>query len=111
LATPAFAQGTVSASCSDFVAAPTLPDGATATRAEVEAANAAVLAWDEARRAKQLLCQADVNAISQAFNAAEQERRTLITNWATEVTEFNTREPAAAAPTRERRSRGDFSRD
>lgn len=111
MASPAFAQAIVSPNCTGFAPAPTLPDGATATRAEIEAANAQVVAWDEARRAKQVLCQADLNAMSAAFNTVEQERRATVTAWGAEVTEFNTREVPATPQNRERRSRGDFSRD
>ncbi len=103
MVSPAFAQATVSANCSGFDAAPTIPDGATATRAELEAANAVVQAWVEARTAKLVICQDEVNAMSQAFNTAEQERRTFIANWTAEVNEFNARE--SAAPNRSERNR------
>jgi len=89
-ASPAFAQ-TTTPNCTGFDPAPTLPDGASANRAAIEAANAQVQAWSEARRQKLLACQADVNAMSQAFNAAEQERRTLQSAWEAEVQEFNAR--------------------
>ncbi|MDZ4690872.1 hypothetical protein [Terricaulis sp.] len=102
MASPALAQATMTANCSGFDAAPTLPDGATASRAEIEAANTRVQAWNEARRAKLVTCQADINAMSQAFNAAEQERRTLATTWDAEVTEFNARESSGSG----RRERG-----
>lgn len=101
-ASPALAQAAMTANCSDFEVAPTLPDGATASRAEVEAANTRVQAWVEARRAKLVTCQADINAMSQAFNTAEQERRALQTNWDAEVTEFNAREQSGNSNRRER---------
>jgi len=88
---PAFAQANISPNCTGFAPAPTLPDGATANRAAVEAMSTQVQAWADARRDKLLACQADINAMSQAFNTAQQERQALTTAWNTEVTEFNAR--------------------
>jgi len=102
-ASPAFAQTALTANCSGFEAAPTVPDGATAERAEIEAANTRVQAWAEARRVKLLACQADVNAMTQAFNTAEQERRTLTGSWETEVAEFNARAQTGASTGRRER--------
>jgi hypothetical protein len=102
MATPALAQATLTANCTGFEAAPTVPDGATASRADVEAANQRVQAWAEARRAKLVLCQADVNAMSQAFNAAEQERRAVTAGWDTEVAEFNAAQQSGASNRRQR---------
>src|SRR5688572_19668119 len=67
-ASPAFAQANMSPNCTGFDPAPTLPDGATAERAAVEAMNQTVQTWADARRDKLLACQADITAMTQAFN-------------------------------------------
>jgi hypothetical protein len=102
VAAPAFAQTNISPNCTGFEPAPTLPDGATANRAAVEAMNAQVQAWAEARRDKLLACQADINAMTQAFRTANQEREALTTAWNAEVTEFNARGTSSSS----RRERG-----
>lgn len=101
-ASPALAQTNMSPNCTGFDPAPTLPDGATAERSVVEAMNAQVEAWANARRDKLLACQADINAMAQAMQAANQERTALTTAWNTEVTEFNARGTASSS----RRERG-----
>ncbi|MGH6949621.1 MAG: hypothetical protein ACREH4_02020 [Vitreimonas sp.] len=101
-AAPAFAQTNISPNCTGFEAAPTLPDGATANRAEIEAMNTQVQTWDTARRNKLLACQADINAMSQAFNTAQQERQALSAAWNAEVTEFNGRSTSSSSNRRER---------
>jgi Skp family chaperone for outer membrane proteins len=101
-ASPAFAQATMTPNCTGFEAAPTLPDGATASRAEIEAANTRVQAWAEARRAKLVTCQADITAMSQTFNATEQERRATTAAWDAEVAEFNAREQSGSSNRRQR---------
>ena len=103
-ASPPFAQAALTPNCSAFEAAPTLPDGATAERAEIEAANTRVQAWSEAGRVKLLACQADINAMTNAFNTAEQQRRAATAAWEAEVAEFNAR--AQAGNTSSRRERG-----
>jgi hypothetical protein len=100
-ASPALAQTAATGNCSGFEAVPTLPDGATATRAQIEEANTAFTAWDSARQQRQLACRAEIEANSQAFNTAEAERRAAQTAWAAEVTEFNGRGDAS-----NRRERG-----
>jgi hypothetical protein len=101
-ATPAFAQTALSPNCSGFEPAPTLPDGATANRAAVEAMNNQIQAWADARRDKLLACQADITAMSQAFNTAQQERQAVTTAWNAEVAEFNARANTSSS----RRERG-----
>ena len=101
-ASPAMAQANISPNCTGFDPAPTLPDGATAERREVEAMNAQVQAWADARRDKLLACQADIQAMTAAFNAAQQERQALTTAWNAEVTEFNARANTSSS----RRDRG-----
>ena len=103
-ASPAFAQAALTPNCTGFEAAPTLPDGAAASRAEVEAANTRIQAWAEAGRVKLLACQADVAAMTQAFNTAEQQRRAATTAWEAEVAEFNAREQSGSSNRRERGS-------
>ena len=103
-AAPAFAQTNMSPNCTGFEAAPTLPDGATAERAAVEAMNTQVQAWADARRTKLLACQADINAMAQAMQAANQERTTVTTAWNAEVTEFNARSTSSSSNRRERGS-------
>ncbi len=102
MAAPAFAQTNISLNCTGFDAAPTLPDGATANRAAVEAMNTQVQIWADARREKLLACQADINAMSQAFNTTSQELQAVTTAWNAEVTEFNTRANTSSS----RRERG-----
>lgn len=102
-AAPAFAQN-VSPNCTGFDPAPTLPDGATANRAAVEAMNTQVQAWADARRTKLLACQADINAMTQAMQAANQERTTLTTAWNAEVAEFNAGATNSSSNRRERGS-------
>jgi hypothetical protein len=108
LTSPAFAQTTPSPTCTGFEAAPTLPDGASASRSEIEAANAQVEAWNRARTQEQTACRAEIEAMRTqldamvaAFNAEGQERQALITAWTAEVQEFNDRGGAAG-----RRERG-----
>lgn len=102
MAAPAFAQTNISPNCTGFEPAPSLPDGASANRAAVEAMNAQVQAWAEGRRDKLLACQADINAMTQAFRTANQEREALTTAWNAEVTEFNARGSSSSG----RRERG-----
>jgi hypothetical protein len=103
-ASPAFAQASLTPNCTGFEAAPTLPDGATAERAAVETANTTFTTWNEATLAKLRACQADVAAMTAAFNAAEAARRAAQTGWEAEVVEFNARGGQPTA--RERRRDG-----
>lgn len=103
-ASPALAQAALTPNCTGFEPAPTVPDGATASREEVEAANTRFQEWYNATVAKQQTCRADIDAMTAAFNAAEQGRTSAQTSWQAEVAEFNARggEPTA----RERRRDG-----
>jgi hypothetical protein len=104
-AAPAFAQtANVSPNCTGFDPAPTLPDGATANRDAVEAMSAQLQAWADARRTKLLACQADINAMTQAFNTAHAEGQAVTTAWNAEVTEFNARNTSSSSNRRERGS-------
>lgn len=103
-AAPAFAQTNMSPNCTGFDPAPTLPDGATANRAAVEAMNTQLQAWADARRDKLLACQADINAMSQAFNTAQQERQATTAAWNAEVAEFNAGSTSSSSNRSERGS-------
>ncbi|MBC7768125.1 MAG: hypothetical protein H7124_05010 [Phycisphaerales bacterium] len=113
LATPAMAQTTapsIPASCSNFDAAPTLVDGAAATRQQMTATSASVEAWRSALEQKRTACQTDVTALRAqleaavgAYNASAQSAAQTLNAWNVEVTEFNARgEQSSTAP--ERRS-------
>ncbi len=93
----------VSANCSGFAPAPTLPDGAIATRSAVEQANTRYEAWAAARHAKLRLCQAEIEALQeqmnplvQAFNATNTELNAVVASWQAEVAEFNARGASAS---------------
>lgn len=121
MATPAFAQATVSLppqvtlppSCANFEAAPTLPDGATANHDAMTAAGERVNTWRLAREQKQTACQADIilareqlDAMIQAYNNAGTERVAVIGAWNTEVREYSERGNAG----NNRRERGGVTR-
>ena len=91
-----------SPNCSDFAPVPSLPDGATADRAAIEAGNAQYETWGQARLAKLQLCRAEIEALrtqlvsfEQAYNSNNGELNTVVTNWQAEVAEFNERGAAA----------------
>lgn len=100
LATPALAQPqpTLPANCQGFAAAPTLPDGATASASAVEDGNVAFNAWHEANTAKLGLCRADIEAMraqlrasEDAYNATVAQLNAARDAWQVEVTEYNAR--------------------
>jgi hypothetical protein len=110
MATPASAQTEAgSAACAAIAPPPALPDGATATGEQMQAANEAYNAWFEGNRTA-LECmrphaeaaQALVNAFNQGINQANSTQ----TSWQAEVAEFNARAPQ---PQRQR-SRDEFDR-
>jgi hypothetical protein len=118
LATPAMAQTAspaIPASCSNFDAAPTLVDGASATRAQMNSTSESVEAWRAALEAKRTTCQADITALRTqleaavaAYNASAQSATQTLNTWNTEVTEFNGR--SGQSVNTERRSSGGVSR-
>jgi hypothetical protein len=108
LATSAFAQTTPSApaapaapvtsSCGELQGPPTLPDGATSTREQMQEANTAFQAWYQAysaniacRRAEVTNLRAQYDGLTAAHNAAVETMNTTNTQWAAEAEEFNSR--------------------
>jgi Skp family chaperone for outer membrane proteins len=88
----------VSANCSGFSAAPTLPDGATATSRQMTSGNDLYQAWGNERVAKLQSCRADVealrvqlNALEAAYNTANAELASVTGGWEAEVAEYNAR--------------------
>jgi hypothetical protein len=111
IASPAMAQtGAAPATCGAVTPAPTdMPDGATASRPDVEAFTERFNAWAEANnqvlackrtRAEQARAQAD--AYTNEFNTENATLRQTIATWTAEVEEFNARNVPAR---RDRRSR------
>lgn len=105
LAAPAFAQ-TTSAQCA-FTAAPTIPDGATASNNDMRDAREAFEAWRAARTAELATCQASAQALqAQAqtavgtYNTGLNETNSTIERFAAENVEYNAR---GAAPARRER--------
>lgn len=102
---PAHAQTAVnSASCSNFAAPPTLPDGATASRPAMVRSGDAVEAWRAARETKLTQCLADIqalraqlNAMEAAYNQAGVERNAVLGAWNAEAAEFSGRGQARRA--------------
>ncbi len=89
---------TDSAHCSGFQPAPTLPDGATADRAEIAVGNTQYETWGQERLAKLRLCRAEIEALraqlaplEQAYTANNTELTSVVTAWQAEVAEFNAR--------------------
>lgn len=85
-------------SCGAPPPAPTLPDGATASRSDMDAANTTYTTWAEAYRqvvvcrhaeAQALRAQADARA--QEHNAAVEAFNATTTAWEADVTEYNAR--------------------
>jgi hypothetical protein len=107
LATPAFAQTETppaapaaagQSSCGALPAVPTLPDGATANREEMEAGNTAYRAWYEqytaniqCRNAEATSLRAQYEARLAEHNAGVEGLNTANTNWTAEAAEFNGR--------------------
>lgn len=109
LATPALAQtqtAPLPAQC-NFTAAPTIPDGATASNDAMRDARAAVEAWRTTRQGELAACNtasqallAQANAAASAYNAAGAETDNVIRQFAAEIEEHGARAPA------QRRERG-----
>jgi len=109
LASPAFAQTETQATatrCAGSAAAPAATDGATATRAQMEAAQAQWAAWQTQRLEQEAACQAEIAALTAAFNAAGPERAAAVAAFNAEVQEFSQGSQAAATPERRRRDGG-----
>lgn len=99
MAAPALAQTPPAppAQC-NFTAAPTIPDGATATNAQMQHAREALEAWRATRQTELNACSAAVQALQAqtqaavaAHNAAATETDAVITRFTTENTAYNAR--------------------
>jgi hypothetical protein len=111
LAAPAAAQPqpTLPANCQGFTAAPTLPDGATASASAIEDGNTTFTTWHEGGMAKLGLCRTDIDALraqlrasEDAYNAAVGQLNAARDAWLAEVNEYNAR----GGDTNSRRERG-----
>lgn len=111
LASSAWAQTGVPASsaCQGFDAAPTLADGASATAAQMSAANQAYQNWAQARVAKLQSCRAEVdalraqlNALEAGYNTGNGELSAVTQGWQADVEEYNARSSSGQG----RRERG-----
>ncbi|MFO1017173.1 MAG: hypothetical protein U1E03_06220 [Hyphomonadaceae bacterium] len=94
---PAFAQ-TASGSCASFEAAPTAPNGATASRQAMEAYGRQFDAWRATRDQRLAACRVEIeaaraalDAMVQSYNTAGRERAALISAWNAEVDEYGAR--------------------
>jgi hypothetical protein len=107
IASPAMAQTdpaptAAPTQCGTVEAAPTgAPDGATATREQVEAFTTRFNAWGEAtrvalecKRTRAEAARAQADAWTLEFNNENGAARTAIAAWQAEVDEFNARAPA-----------------
>jgi len=100
---PAMAQtdaGAANTSCAAVAPPPTLPDGATATYEQMEAANTAYSAWFESNRAALECRRVEVEAVEArrqalltAYNGGVDQLNATKTSWEAEVEEFNARAP------------------
>lgn len=99
----AAAQTTETAGASECAApppAPTLPDGAAATREQMDAANAAFSTWAQAYRANLQCRRTEAEALRQRWQARVAEHNALAdalnerhSAWEADVAEFNDRAP------------------
>lgn len=109
MASPALAQAQAgAASCQNYPAAPTVPDGAAVTREQITAARDAIAAWDNDIKARVAACRAELVALNEAANAQDAARVSTVNSMATEIQEFTAAEAAGTAPqtARERRRDG-----
>lgn len=95
--TPA-APPAANANCSGFVTPPTFPDGATANARQMTAGNEAYQTWGSQRVARLTACRADIeamraqlNALEQAYIAANAELNATTAAWQAEADEYNAR--------------------
>ncbi|ANP44921.1 hypothetical protein ATE48_02765 [Candidatus Viadribacter manganicus] len=109
LAAPAFAQTTSAPTQCAFTAAPSIPDGATASNNEMRDARAAFEAWRTTRTTELAACQAAAQALQTqaqtavgAYNGGLTETNSTIERFAAENTEYNARGGASSG----RRERG-----
>jgi len=111
IASPAMAQtGAAPATCGTYAPAPTeMPDGATASRNEVETFTQSFNAWGESsiqvltcKRQRAEAALAAANQLMTEYNNEARMQRESIAAWQAEVEEFNARNVPAR---RDRRSR------
>lgn len=86
--------------CSGFAPTPTLPDGATATQAQMTEGEQLYQGWGQPLLAKLQQCRDEIYALraqlqarEQAFNATNATLRAVTDAWQADVTEFNARTP------------------
>jgi hypothetical protein len=103
LSSPAGAQGqnaqssaqSATPSCGGFEPAPTLPNGATATRTVIERANTQYDAWAQARTARLQACRAEIDALNAQlaaiYNPAKAELDSVVAAWSAQVEAYNSR--------------------
>ncbi|WP_135210777.1 hypothetical protein [Vitreimonas flagellata] len=105
MASPALAQTPTAATapdvCVGFAAAPTVPDGATATPEAMSTMDTEFRAWHSAGTAKLQQCRAEVDAMrarlaatETAYNAGVALLNGTRDAWQVEVDEYNARAPA-----------------
>ena len=85
-------------SCGAAPTVPTLPDGATATNAQIEAGNNAYNTWAQAmqanvqcRRAEAEALRAQADARTTEYNGYAQQLNQTVATWQAEVAEYNAR--------------------
>jgi hypothetical protein len=95
---PAAPAAIPASSCGEAPATPTLPDGATASRRDMDAANTTYTSWAEAyranvqcRHAEAEALQAQAAARAAEHNAAVELFNTTTTAWEADVAEYNAR--------------------
>lgn len=110
MAAPALAQTSLPAQC-NFTAPPTIPDGASATNAQMTQAREALATWRTAREAELAACtaaaqalQAQAQAAANAHNAGLAETNTTIARFTEENSEYGAR-----GSTSGRRERGSIT--
>lgn len=93
--------------CSGFAPAPTLPDGATATQAQMTEGEQQYQGWGQAVLAKLQQCRDEIYAMraqlqarEQAFNNTNASLRAATEAWQADVAEFNERQPRQRRTTR-----------
>jgi hypothetical protein len=96
--TPAAPAASAASSCGPVAPAPSLPDGATATREVMDQTNLTYTAWFtanrdalECRRAEFEALAARTQALRTEFNAGAEALNATNTAWQAEVAEFNAR--------------------
>lgn len=102
MASPALAQTQTPSACQNFPAAPAVPDGATASREDVQTARDAVTAWDADIQSRVAACRAELAALNTTVNAQDTARVATVNSMAAEIQEFVARGNASSSNRRER---------